>query len=109
MSPDIDSFLREIKTLKDELFPEAKIEITYKRIDKISLRIITAPSSLLDIYVNTETGRYDFALIKKDKRIFGYDNLGGWHYHPYNNPETHIECNEPDIKHVFKEMARFLK
>ncbi len=45
----------------------------------------------LQIYFNGFTGTTAFALIEKEKRIWGidYDNLRGWHLHPLENPETH--------------------
>lgn len=113
MFTDIDDFLHELQGLKDALLPATEIETIYKRIDKISLRIIVTPVIFIDIYANTETGRYDFTLVKNNKknnkRVFGYDNLGGWHCHPLNNPEDHVSCNEPLLRQVLQEIADLIK
>ncbi len=106
MFADVDNFLEKLKILKDELLPDAEIEVTYKRIDKASLRILITSGFFIDIYANTETDRFDFSLIKDNSRVFGYDNLGGWHYHPSDKPDKHIECSEPSLNHLFKEIVR---
>ncbi len=84
MFASVEDILQELSRLKYELLPESEIEIVYKRIDRVSIRVILSPILLIDIYANVKNGRYDFSLIKDDKRIFGYDNLGGWHRHPLN-------------------------
>lgn len=106
MFNDIEEFLLELDRVSTELFTGAEINIIYERIDKASVRIILNPRLFIDIYVNTDTDRYDFSLIKGNKRIFGYDNLGGWHCHPVNNPERHVECKEPTLKKVFEDIAK---
>lgn len=109
MFKHIEDFLQELGNLKNELFPEAVIEVVYKRIDKASIRVELSHALLIDIYVNIKTARYDFSLIKDNKRIFGYDNLGGWHCHPLNNPGEHIRCNEPStVRQILKEMLTII-
>lgn len=58
----------------------------------------------IDIFYNPKNDRTDFALIHNTQRIFGYDNLGGWHRHPAESPESHISCDEPPLEQVFQEM-----
>ena len=106
MFSNIENFLQELHNLQTKLLPTAQIKIVYKRINKVSLRIKTTTNLFIDVYVNTETNRYDFSLIKGNKRIFGFDNLGEWHYHPLNNPDTHINCKEPSLKHILKKISR---
>ena len=109
MFVNIEDFIQELSILRQELLAASKIEIAYKRIDKVSLRIIIKPAIFIDIYANIETTRYDFSLIKDNKRIFGYDNLGGWHYHPLNKLDEHVKCKEPSLKFVLKEMSAVIK
>jgi hypothetical protein len=52
--------------------------------------------------------RTDFALIKNGKRIFGCDNLGGWHIHPLRNPDEHESCKEPEIEDIFKKVKNII-
>ena len=77
----------------------------YRRLKRASIRMHIDANSFIDIYCNTENGRFDFSLIRIGKRIFGYDNLSGWHYHPADNPECHIYCEEPDMRQIFEEIA----
>ncbi|MBI4379361.1 MAG: hypothetical protein HY578_09725 [Nitrospinae bacterium] len=105
MFTDIEDFLKELISLQHELLSGYRIDIVYKRIDKISLRIPIISTLFIDIYANTDTKRYDFSLIKDNKRIFGYDNLGGWHYHPLNKPDNHIKCKKPSLRHILKEIT----
>lgn len=60
----------------------------------VKSRIFLADSSFIEVYYNSENGKTSFALIENNKRIFGADNLGFWHIHPFDNPEKHIKCNE---------------
>jgi hypothetical protein len=51
---------------------------------------------------STQTVRLDFTTIKDDQRIFGYDNAGGWHYHPVENPDSHEPCPKPTLGEIFE-------
>lgn len=109
MFKDIDALIEELNSLKQNLLSESEIETIYKRIDKISLRLIISHDLFVDIYANTENSRYDFSLIKNTTRIFGYVNLGGWHYHPLNKEADHIPCNEPSLHEILKETAGLVR
>lgn len=43
----------------------------------------------IDAFHNEQTGTTAYALIDKGQRIFGADNTGGWHYHPFHDPTRH--------------------
>jgi hypothetical protein len=60
----------------------------------LCLRAHFADGSFADAFFNEATGRTSFALIKAARRIFGADNTGGWHWHPFDAPETHIPTTE---------------
>jgi hypothetical protein len=47
----------------------------------------------LRFYFNERTGTMAFALVEKQKRIWGidYDNRRGWHLHPVDSPTDHIK------------------
>ncbi len=47
----------------------------------------------MDAFLNEETGTTAFAFVLVDKRIFGADNTGGWHLHPFKNPEQHEQIS----------------
>ncbi len=46
----------------------------------------------------------DFALVHNNQRIFGYDNLKQWHYHPFEDPNEHIICDKPAIDKIFSDI-----
>ncbi len=54
-----------------------------------AIRVPLTFGGFIDAFFNQETGTTAFALIRDDKRIFGADNTGGWHLHPFENPEEH--------------------
>ena len=58
---------------------------------------------------NARNGRIDFALLYRQKRVFGYDNLKAWHYHPFENPSEHIFCEKPTIEQIISETKAVLK
>ena len=106
MFASVEDILQELSRLKYELLPESEIEIVYKRIDRVSIRVVLSPILFIDIYANVKNGRYDFCLMKDNKRIFGCDNLGGWHRHTLNSPDKHIECKEPSsTEQILKEIT----
>ena len=55
----------------------------------IKLRIETTAGGYIDAFFNEQTGTTAYALIDGDKRIFGADNTGGWHQHPFHDPTRH--------------------
>ena len=44
----------------------------------------------MDAFYNQQTGTTAFALIREGRRVFGADNTGEWHVHPYADPDSHI-------------------
>jgi len=90
--------------MKTKYFPNSEIEILRERLNFLKLRIKFRERLYFDIYYNSSNDRIDFALIMEGKRTFGYDNLGGWHKHPVENPEMHKYCEKPDIEEVFREI-----
>jgi len=55
----------------------------------ISLRIEISSGGFVDALYNEQTGTTAFALIREGRRAFGADNTGGWHVHPFADPESH--------------------
>ncbi len=108
MYENIDNFIEELKALSHEYLPESEIETIYKRTGKVSLRIVITTYFFIDVYANIESNRYDFSLIKDNERIFGYDNLETWHYHPLNKQNVHIVIEEPTLSQIFYETAKVI-
>ena len=44
--------------------------------------------------------RTSFAVVQERERLFGIDNLGGWHCHPLGKPEDHKPIDEPSIEEI---------
>lgn len=105
----IESFLEEIREITNRIFPEATITHRIIRSTHLYFRAVIDESSFIDIYFNTDINRKDFALIHRGDRIYGTDNLYGWHYHPFNDSVRHIPCQEPSVKDVFQEMRRIME
>lgn len=61
----------------------------------INLRIPVSSGQFIDAFFNEQTGRTAFAFIENEKRLFGADNTGGWHVHPFDDPEQHEALKEP--------------
>jgi len=57
----------------------------------ITIRVPITPVNFIfiEIFFNEQTDRVSFALIQEGQRIYGADNTGGWHIHPFDNPSNH--------------------
>ena len=109
MYDSVEAFLHELEELKQELFPIARLEIVYSRFNKASIRMLIDANFLVNMYFYAENGRCDLPLIKAGRRIFGYDNLGKWHYHPVDNPADHVNCDASAMRQVLEEMAAIMQ
>jgi hypothetical protein len=61
----------------------------------IKLRIEIASGGFIDAFFNEQTGTAAFALIRRGARVFGADNTGGWHVHPFEDPTRHDPLANP--------------
>jgi hypothetical protein len=61
----------------------------------VNLRIPLTNLQIVDVFYNEQTGRTAFALIENEQRIFGADNTGSWHIHPFDNPKSHEPLDSP--------------
>ena len=71
----------------------------------IKLRVELNPDRFVDVFFSRHNGRTDLSVVEGDRRIFGYDNLGGWHRHPITDPEHHESCEEPMLEQFLREGA----
>lgn len=55
----------------------------------ISLRVAIQSVGFVDAFYNEQTATTAFALIREGQRAFGVDNAGGWHVHPFSDPQRH--------------------
>jgi hypothetical protein len=55
----------------------------------INLRLHVTTGGFIDVFYNEQTSTTVYALIRQGRRAFGADNTGGWHVHPFDDPERH--------------------
>jgi hypothetical protein len=72
----------------------ASVSVTGIGVTWLRLRAYLIEGSFLEAFYNEITGKTSFALIQNDQRIFGADNNGGWHWHPFETPNEHIPAKE---------------
>jgi len=106
---DLNQLLEEIKNASKKFFPLVMLQYDIVRNTHLHVRITFQQDLFIDIYANSETGRKDFALIHKNERIYGIDNLKGWHYHPFGEVGKHVPCEEPSVKEVFENMKNIIE
>ncbi|MCP4396633.1 MAG: hypothetical protein GY801_04920 [bacterium] len=63
----------------------------------------------LDVFYAANTGKISFALIQGNQRILGFDNLNGWHVHPYGTPGQHVPIPEPSLEYIIRECSNIVK
>jgi len=65
----------------------------------------------LAFYYNQITGTQAFALIQREKRIWGidYDNFRGWHLHPAESPDSHIPIESQSVTEIIQKLGEVLK
>ncbi|MBP7960597.1 MAG: hypothetical protein KBG20_03510 [Caldilineaceae bacterium] len=61
----------------------------------IKVRVELVDGDYMDAFFNEVSGRTAFALIDQGERIFGADNAGGWHVHPFASPGDHLPVDAP--------------
>jgi hypothetical protein len=61
----------------------------------INLRMDLTAGGFIDVFYNEQTGTTAFALIQQNRRVFGADNTGGWHVHPFRDPSLHDALSQP--------------
>ena len=61
----------------------------------VTLRIEIAAGGFVDAFHNEVTGTTAYALIQQGMRVFGADNTGGWHVHPFEDPTRHVPFPSP--------------
>ena len=71
-----------------------KIEILLLDEPVSKIKAIINARTFINIFYNSESEKFSFALIKNNKRIFGVDNTRNWHIHPFENPDSHVNSSE---------------
>ena len=55
----------------------------------VNLRLDIATGDFIDVFFNEQTDTLAYAVSHDGKRVFGADNTGGWHIHPWLRPANH--------------------
>ncbi len=61
----------------------------------INVRIDVVSGGFIDAFYNEETDTTAYTWIQRNRRVFGADNTGGWHPHPFHAPERHFALSGP--------------
>ncbi len=86
-----------------------RVEVLILSAKSLKVNLHFGERLFLAVRFNARNGRIDFALIRNEKRIYGCDNLGSWHYHPYENPAQHIPCEPPTIDSFIQDLHALLE
>jgi hypothetical protein len=100
----VNEFVAELETSISKHFSSFRFIVLLQTFNSYKAHIVLNEGCLISARYNTRNERTDFALILNQQRIFGYDNLKSWHYHPYSDPSQHIPCSKPTIDQVISEM-----
>ena len=104
----LESFRKQLCNLFEDQFTDVEFVFDERRSTILEIRILLTPEIFMEVYVNGITGKKSFALVKNQKRIWGYDNYRYWHHHPIENPDTHIPCSEPPLGKIVNELHTVL-
>ena len=104
MDFSVDAFQAKVQDLAGQYFPTSKPELQEANPLRLEMRIVLSSDLFIDIFYGVSKKRIDFALIKATERIFGIDNLNGWHRHPFGGVKRHEAIEEPTLEEVFSEI-----
>lgn len=96
-----------LKNLKCH-FPRYTLNLVELNSLRFKARIHHAPL-FLDVFYAANTGKISFALIQSNQRVLGFDNLNGWHVHPYGTPDQHVPIPEPSLEYIIRECSNVVK
>ena len=99
MNPD--TLLEDIHVEVVRVFPDAHFIILENLPFYRKVRFLLKKKLFIEIRINTRNERMSYALVDNGKRIAGFDNLGSWHIHPFENPKLHRRTKAPSPRKVF--------
>jgi hypothetical protein len=100
-----DAFEIAFTTAVATALPGATVQRVDRTIIAVKLRVDLNEDRFIDVFFNSRSQRLDLAVIEHGRRLFGYDNLGGWHCHPPDSPDRHEPCAEPELESFVREAA----
>ena len=91
----IEDFLQDVVVGQKRFFPEAHLVILERIPFYVKARITRNNMRFIEIRLNSRNKKQSFTLVESGKRIAGFDNLNGWHLHPFGNPDSHKKVSAP--------------
>ena len=102
-------FRDKVQELADIYLPHANIQTKEYSKFRLKLRLSLSVDFFIEVFYSPRTDKVSFTLIVDGKRIFGIDNLGGWHRHPIENPSTHVGITEPKLEKIFESIKNAIE
>lgn len=109
MKLSVEQFHEKLVDCLRKYLPAGEIEVIEMNMLRLKVRIYIAVSFFIDVFYAVRTQKISFALVQKGKRIFGIDNLDGWHFHPFGRPEDHVQMTEPSIESMVVQCTRVIR
>ena len=97
-------WLNAVEAACQLLFPGKPFRQEVTRGTRVKARIEIGPDMFVDLFFREETGRIDYALIVRGQRRYGMDNLGGWHEHPMDNPDSYLPIDTPSPSEALRRL-----
>ncbi len=88
-------WLEAVRIAAQHYFPNSAFQEQVIRASRVKVRIEIGENTFADLFFREETSQIDYTLIAFDERRYGMDNLGGWHEHPFDQPNSHQTIEEP--------------
>jgi len=101
MSSSVGEFQTKVQDLVGQYFPASEPELQETNPLRLKMRIVLSSDLFIDIFYGKSKERIAFALIKQTERVFGIDNLNGWHRHPPGGGKEHEIMEEPTLEEIF--------
>lgn len=93
MAPvSLDEFERNVISICSASPAVKNVAILKAGLVWLNIRAYITDGSFVDVFYNQLTGRTTYAQIREERRIFGADNKQGWHWHPRQDPASHISA-----------------
>ncbi len=103
MKQSVEAFEEQLIHGLEKYLREGNLEIFEKSIMRMKARYHVGVSLFIDVFYAIRTGKTSFAVVQKGERIFGIDNLGSWHCHPFRKPQNHEFIDEPSIEEILSQ------
>jgi hypothetical protein len=106
---DVRDFLLSLLNSLSGLESVEKVDLNTEAV-VLKGRVWIKGNRYVQVYFNEITGTTAFALIEKGQRIWGidFDNMRGWHVHPFGEADGHEMISEMNIEEIVKTLSDVL-